>query len=151
MNFMFSLHRLLTAIGRNRMPAVLSNSLGISLMETVIALGLFSSAGTAVLMGVRAAHTGGDVVNSSSVGENLARNQMEYLMTLSYVSPGGTYQSIADAPGEGFSIPPGYGVTAATQSYVSDDGLPGSIERVVVTVTRDGQSVFVLESLRSGP
>lgn len=99
----------------------------------------------------RAAHTGEDRVNSNSVGENLARNQMEYLMTLPYVAPNGTYQSIADAPSPSFSIPAGYGVIAAAQTYVSDDGLPGSIEKVVVTVTRDGQSVFVLESLRSGP
>ncbi len=102
-------------------------------------------------MGVRAAHTGEDRVNSSSIGENLARNQMEYLMTLPYVSPGGTYQSIADAASPSFSIPPGYAVTAVPQIYLADDGLTGSIEKVVVTVTRDGQNVFVLESLRSGP
>jgi Na+-translocating ferredoxin:NAD+ oxidoreductase RnfG subunit len=42
-------------------------------------------------------------------------------------------------------------VSAAAQNYVADDGYTGSIEKVVVTVTRDGQSILVLESLRSGP
>lgn len=48
-------------------------------METVIALVMFSSAGTAVLLGVRAAHTSSDRVSANAVAENPARNQMEYL------------------------------------------------------------------------
>jgi len=48
------------------------------------------------------------------------------------------------------SIPTGFAVSAAAKDYVSD-GYGGSIQKIVVTVTRDGQSILVLESLRSGP
>lgn len=120
-------------------------------METVIALAMFSSAGTAVLLGVGAAHTSSDRVNASAVAENLARNQMEYVLSQTYVAPPGNYSSVADDVTLNLNIPTGFAVTAAAQTYVADDGYSGSIEKVVVTITRDGQSILVLESLRSGP
>lgn len=134
----------------NRFRSATSNSLGITLMETVIALAMFSSAGTAVLLGVGAAHRSSDVVNTNAVAENLARNQMEYVSSLAYVTPPGNYASIADDQSINLSIPSGFAVSAAAQSYVADDGLTGDIQKVVVTVTRDGQSILTLESLRSG-
>ena len=135
----------------DRFRSALSNSLGITLMETVIALGIFSSAGTAVLLGVSAAHTSSDRVSASAVDENLARNQMEYVLSQTYVAPPGNYASIADDLSLNISIPTGFAVTAAAQTYLADDGLSGAIEKVVVTVTRNDQSILVLESLRSGP
>ena len=135
----------------DRVRSATFNSLGVTLMETVIALAIFSSAGSAVLMGVSAAHISSDRVNASAIAENLARNQMEYVSTLSYVAPPGSYPSIADDVGLNITLPSGFVVSAAAQTYLADDGLSGSIEKVVVTVTRDGQSVLVLESLRSGP
>ncbi|MCH8296511.1 MAG: type II secretion system protein [Chloroflexi bacterium] len=127
------------------------NSLGITLMEMIIALAIFSSAGAAVLLGVGAAHISSDRVNASAVAENLARNQMEYVISQSYVAPGESYTSIADDPSLNITIPSGFAVSAAAETYVADDGFSGSIQKVVVTVTRDGQSILVLESLRSGP
>jgi type II secretory pathway pseudopilin PulG len=135
----------------DRFRSAVSNSLGITLVETVIALAMFSSAGTAVLLGVSAAHTSSDRVNASAVAENLARNQMEYVNSLAYVAPPGNYASVADDVGLNVSIPTGFAVSAGTETYVADDGYTGSIEKVIVTVTRDSQSILVLESLRSGP
>lgn len=134
----------------NRIRFAVSNSFGITLMETVLALAMFSSAGTAVLLGVRAAHTSSDRVNASAIAENLARNQMEYVFSLDFVTAPGDYASIADDTDLNVSIPTGYVVTAAAQTYISDE-YDGSIQKVVVTVTRDGTSILVLESLRSGP
>ncbi len=140
-----SAHRL-----ADHIRSAFSSSQGITLMETVIALAMFSSAGTAVLLGVGAAHTSSDRVSANAVAESLARNQMEYVYTLPYLAPTASYNSIADDVGLNLSIPTGFAVSAATEDYVSD-GYAGSIEKVVVTVTRDGQSILVLESLRSGP
>ncbi len=144
------IHRSAKAMA-GRFRSAISDSLGITLMETVIALAMFSSAGTAVLLGVGAAHTSSDRVNASAVAENLARNQMEYVLSQTYVAPPGNYSSVADDLALDLSIPTGFAVAAAAQTYVADDGYSGSIEKVVVTVTRDGQSILVLESLRSGP
>lgn len=135
----------------NRFRFAISNCVGITLMETIIALGIFSSAGSAVLMGVGAAHTSSDRVHASAIAENLARNQMEYVSGLPYVAAPGNYASIANDVGLNIAIPTGFGVTAAAQAYGVSDGFAGSIEKVVVTVTRDGQSILTLEALRAGP
>ena len=134
-----------------RFRSAVSNSLGLTLMETVIALAIFSSAGSAVLLGVSAAHTSSDRVSASAVAENLARNQMEYVLSQTYVAAPGNYPSVGDDVSLNINIPSGFAVAAAAQIYLADDGYTGSIEKIVVTVTRDGQSILVLESLRSGP
>ena len=143
-------HGTATVVAR-RLRSALFNSRGISLIEVVVALAIFSSAGTAVLLGVSAAHISSDRVNASAIAENLARNQMEYVNSQSYVAAPGSYTSIANDSSLNIVIPTGFAVTAAAQTYLTDDGLTGSIEKVVVTVTRDGQSILVLESLRTGP
>ena len=134
-----------------RFRSAVSNSLGLTLMETVIALAIFSSAGSAVLLGVSAAHTSSDPVSASAVAENLARNQMEYVLSQTYVAAPGNYPSVGDDVSLNINIPSGFAVSAAAQTYLANDGYAGSIEKIVVTVTRDGQSILVLESLRSGP
>ena len=85
------------------------------------------------------------------MAENLARNQMENVNSLAYVAAPGNYASIADDVCLNVNIPTGFAVSAGPETYVADDGYTGSIEKMVVTVTRDGQSILVLESLRSGP
>ena len=135
----------------NRFRSAWSNSLGISLIEMIIALAMFSSAGTAVLLGVSAAHTSSTVVEGSAVAENLARNQMEYVFTQPYEAVGTPYPSVADDSSLNITVPSGFGVSAMPQIYATPDAFSGSIQKVVVTVTRDGQSILVLESLRSGP
>ena len=132
------------------------NSLGITLIETIVALSIFASAGTAVLLGLSTAHRSSAVVNASSVAENLARNQMEYVWTLPYILPdtgeGNPYESID--VNSGLPIPSGFGVraTAVVFNLNSDpveDDFVGCIQKVVVTVTRDGADYHVLETLRA--
>ncbi len=109
------------------------------------------------MLGVGAAHISSDRVKASAIAENLARNQMEYVISQSYVEPGGSYTALVDHPSLNITIPSAFGVSAAAEDYVDADGnvvaddFDGSIQKVVVTVTRDGQSILVLEALRSGP
>ena len=49
------------------------------------------------------------------------------------------------------SLPSGFAVTAAAETYIADDGFTGHIENVAVTVTKGGQSILVIESLRKEP
>ena len=66
---------------------------GNALLETVIGLTIVAALGTALLMGVRSAHSSGDLVERNSIAENLARNQMEYVF-------GTTTGDIGFNPGE---------------------------------------------------
>ena len=136
----------------DRFRSAVFNSRGISLIEMIIALAMFSSAGTAVLLGVSAAHNSSTVVEGSAIAENLARNQMEYVFTQPYEGVGTPYPSVTDDSSLNITLPSGFGVGAVPQIYVTKvPGSPGSIQKGVVTVTRDGQSILILESLRSGP
>ena len=148
-----------TAPGKARGPHFLRrlarDSSGQLLLETVVAISIFAMVGTAVLLGVRVAHTSTGLVEDHSIAERLARNQMEYVFDQGFEVVGQSYVSINDAPSL-FSVPAGYQVTAVAQQFLAagDYGgtiLPGqgSIEKVVVTVSLDGESVVVLETLRA--
>ena len=79
------------------------------LMETVIALTIFVSVGSAVLVGTSTVHKSGSMTQSQSIVENIARNQLAYVFEQAYKDPGGAYLSINDAPA-------GYAVTAAAST-----------------------------------
>ena len=130
---------------RQRLQAACKGAQGSILIEAVIALTIIGALGTAVVMGVGTAHTSGDIVETHSTAETLARNQMEYVFTQDYAIPSGPYDSIADAP-------PGYTVTAQAWEFTEGNALivnDDNIERVIVTVNKGGQSVLVLETLRA--
>ncbi|MBM3943678.1 MAG: hypothetical protein FJ316_12350 [SAR202 cluster bacterium] len=98
---------------------------------------IFSIAGTAVLSGLSVMHDTGALVDEHSVAENLARNQMEYVFKQTYQDAPATYSSI---PTEN-----GYAVVAVAQEY--EVGNP-DIQRVVVTASRDDDTILTLETLR---
>lgn len=134
-----------------RLPGLLGDSRGIALLETVVAITILASLGTAVLMGVRAAQTSSTVVEVNSNAERLARNQMEYAFNQPYATPGATYTSIADALDLAFAVELGYTVSAQAVAYTEGDPslvTDNNIEKVVVTVSQDGQDVLVLQTLR---
>ena len=124
------------------------DSSGQLLLETVVAISIFAMVGTAVLLGVRVAHTSTSLVEDHSIAERLARNQMEYVFDQGFNAVGQSYVSINDGPSL-FSVPAGYQVTAVAQQFLVADAYQGSIEKVMVTVSLNGESVVVLETLRA--
>lgn len=141
-----------TAPGKARGPHLLRwlarDSSGQLLLETVVAISIFGLVGAAVLLGVRVAHNSTSLVENHSIAERLARNQMEYVFDQGFKAVGQSYDSINDAPSL-FSVPAGYQVTAVAQQFLVADAYQGSVEKVVVTVSLDGNSVEVLETLRA--
>ena len=125
------------------------NSSGQMLLEVILAISIFGLVGASVLVGVRVAHKTASLVEDHSIAERLARNQMEYVLSQAYKDVGQSYDSINVAPNDQFSVPAGYQVTAVAQQFLADDGFQGSIEKVVVTVSLNGKSVVVLETLRA--
>ena len=110
------------------------------MMETVVAVMVFTAVGVAVLVGVSTTHMSGAKVEGQSISENIARNQMEYIFSLPYQEPPSTYPAIA--------TPLGYSVVALAQEYVTGDTF---VERVEVTVSHEGQVILALETLRAKP
>ena len=57
------------------------------MLETVVAVVIFTLVGTAVLAALSTAHTSGARTESQSIAENLARNQMEDAFCRAYQEP----------------------------------------------------------------
>ena len=112
---------------------------GSLLLESMIAITVFAVVGGAVLSGTSTALSTGTIIEGQSVAEEIARNQMENVFNQSYQEPAGSsYATI---------VPPArYAVSVAADEYLSGDV---DIEMVVVTVSRDSQSIMVLETLRT--
>ena len=109
------------------------------LLETLVAITVFALVGGAVLSGMSTALNTGSIVEGQSVAEEIARNQMESVFNVSYQEPLSTpYPTI---------VPPaGYVINITADEYLTGDV---DIEMVVVTVSRDSESILVLETLRT--
>lgn len=110
------------------------------MLESAVAVLVFGTVGTAVLVGIRTAHSSGELSENHSTAENIARNQMETVFSQVYIPPPSSYPSI--------SVPDMYTVTANATEYISGDA---SIEKLTVSVTYQGRGILSLETLRSGP
>ncbi len=112
-------------------------SKGMLLAEAVIAAGVFTLVGSAVMVGVATTHRSGNSTEGQSFAENLARNQMESVFNQAYQLPPSAYPAV--------TTPAGYTITAEAIEEVPGDT---NIERITVTVNRSGQDVLILETLR---
>ena len=108
-------------------------------MESVVAVVVFAVIGGAVLAGTSTARGTASTVEGQSIGEGVARNQMEQSFNQPYRPPQGpSYPTIT--PPQGYSV-----------SVVQDEYINGAvdIEKVIVTVRRHGRIVQVLQTLRA--
>jgi hypothetical protein len=110
---------------------------GALMLDAVIAMLTFSMVGFAVMGGLSTTQLSSNAVEGQTVAENLARNQLEVAFAAPYISPPTTFTTVA--------VPDGYGITAVAEEYVQGDG---NIQKIVVTVSRDGASVLTVETLR---
>jgi hypothetical protein len=110
---------------------------GALFIEALVAITVFTLLGTAVLTGVSTTLIAAGGIDERATAENAARNQMETILASPYVEPPATVTPIA--------APEGYALAAAIEEYI-----PGAtnIALIVVTVTRNGEQVLVIESLR---
>ncbi len=110
------------------------------LIETVVALTVFGVLGSAVLSGVQTSHVSKRNFDVQSEAENLVRNQMESALQKTYKAWPATYDAVT-------STQAGFTVTAqAVQYSTSTDS---NIQTVRVTVTHQGQTIKVFETVRT--
>lgn len=132
----------------NRSKRVLLGARGSILLESVMAVLLFSVVGSAVLSGLSTVHRSSATTERQAVLENIARNQMNYLNSQPFVVAPFTYAS-STCPGPAINLPAGYSITCIAETY-SDAYLTGDdhLSKLVVTVDHEGQQQMVLETLR---
>ena len=131
----------------HRLEKTTVDSRGSILLETVVAVIIFALIGAATMVGIQTSTVTGESVEDKSIAEILARNQMEHVFNQEYKAPPLDYASIADVPGNTFSVPSDFTVTA---SAVEMPGTAGTeVETVKVTISRNSQEILVLETIRS--
>ncbi len=123
-----------------RLTGRLRGQTGSLLIETVVALTVFGTLGSVVLSGVQTSFISKRNFESQSVSENLVRNQMEGALQQNYKAWPNNYDAVT-------STPPGYVITTEALQYgTSTDS---NISTIRVTVTHEGQTVKVFETIRT--
>jgi len=111
---------------------------GTMLVEAIIVVGIVGWALTGMLGALSSGALGLKTMTSRNTAASLAGAQMEYIKSLPWETPPPTtYLS-------GVTVPSGFSITSEGQPTGPD----GEIRRVIVTVTRDGQTVSTLVSLK---
>ena len=114
---------------------------GITLLETVISIGLLGLVGTGVIAGLGGAFSAQDISKQKIRAENLARGQLEDIRNQTYLA---SYPVTV-------TLPTDFALTIDTQPFcapepcTSDD----NIQKNTVKVTRGGKPLIALSDLKS--
>lgn len=130
----------------------LNGQRGLTLIETLVALGILAAVAVVYLASVSTSSRGVIINQEKVTGESLAKSQMESIRRQAYdgVHNPPVYATITipqDAASKGYSI-----VTPITAQRMdprgdgtaNDDGL----QKIIVTITHNGKTVFTLEGYK---
>ena len=136
---MFDMRKALTAVRRlPGLPALLRRQEGIGLVEVLIAMVI--TGGVVVLLcntlstGSRAV----GIMQERTIAENLARAQLEFTRSQDYIPAPASYDAVE-------SLPADFTVSADASSVVDRDE---NIQRITVTVYRDGDAILTEEDFK---
>jgi type II secretory pathway pseudopilin PulG len=111
---------------------------GVGLVETLIAVGILGLALTVLLAAVSTGSLAVSRTEERVAAENLARSQLEYTKSQGYLPPPASYLTVTPSPG-------GYGVVVEAASIPDTNS---GIEKITVTVSRDGKTLLVVEDYK---
>ncbi len=121
---------------KQRLKAGYPGQRGIGLVETLMAVAVL---GTAVVAFATALSAGSIAVGEhdrQALAQGLAQSQMEYTQSSAF-SPGGAYPLI--------DTPEDYGISVCAGAVPGGDA---SIQKITVTVSRDGEDMITLEDYK---
>ena len=119
-----------TAAGFNR-------QCGLGLVETLIAVAVLGSAVVAFVTGLSAGTLAVNVQDEQVTAQGLAQTQLEYTRSLPYDPEASAYPPIA--------APDGYSLAVQVEPVAGADA---NLQKIAVTVTRDGESLLTVEGYK---
>ena len=135
----------------------LNGQRGFTLMEVLIALAILAAAAVTFLVGITTSSKAVMVSQKNIAAESLAKSELEYVKSTTYCSANVTwsYELPSNPPAWAptHSLPDGYvgysvNVNGSTlPGHTFDDG----IQRITVTVTRNGEPAFSLIGYKVEP
>lgn len=120
--------------------APLTNDRGALLIEAVVAITVFVTIFTVTMVAISTALKSSQNLEQRAIAENIVRNQLEWIVSQPYSGPTIGYTAT--------TTPSDYIATITTDNlneFPADD----DIERITVTVTRDGGSILSIETIRT--
>ena len=112
-------------------------------MEVLVSLAILSIVAAVFLSSLSTTAKASLIVDELATAESLARSQMEYVKTVSYVYEATVYTAAPVPSGEDYAD---YSVSVYAQPLNNpDDG----IQRIAVTVKHHGEDVITLESYKA--
>jgi len=110
---------------------------GVGLVETLIAVGILGLALTVLLAAVSTGSLAVSRTEERVAAENVARSQLEYTKSQAYIPLPASYATVTPSPG-------GYAVAVDAASIDLNIG----IEKITVTVSRNGKTLLVVEDYK---
>jgi len=117
----------------------MSRQRGTSLLETIVALGLFAMIAVSFLGAISTGLTGAEIIDGRLTTENLARTQMEDIKSLPYNDS--NYYPVT------VSCPPECTVLIDVTD-LSPVEYPSTLQKVVVSVLQEGHTKTTIESYK---
>jgi type II secretory pathway pseudopilin PulG len=124
-------------IQENTLAGGMSSERGVGLVETLIGVAILGLTLTVLLAAVSTGSLAVSRADERAVAENLARSQLEYTKSQSYLPLPATYATVTP--------PAGYAVTVDATAVPGTDA---AIEKVTVNVSRDGRSLLTVEDFK---
>ena len=116
--------------------------LGITFLETVIALAILGAVSVSFLNGLTSASKSVFIVDKKTTAESLAQSQMEWVKNASYSYNATSYSAVPIPDGKDYLQYSS--VVSAEPVHTPDDG----IQKITVSVQRSGESVYFLQGYK---
>jgi type II secretory pathway pseudopilin PulG len=110
---------------------------GVGLVEVLVAVAILGITLVVLLSAISTGSVGVTTTEERVTAENLARSQLEYNKSLAYLTPPASYVTVTP--------PAGYGISAEAASISGGDSY---IQKITVTITRDGETLVTVEDFK---
>ena len=136
-----------------RSDSLTGSQLGMTLIEILVALGILAAVAVVFLLGMSTSSKAVMVSQKSVAAESLAKSEMEYVKSVTYLNAPWNYDLPSNPPSwdPTHSLPSGYGgysvqVNAAQMEVnpANPAGEDDGIQKITVTVTYNGETAFTL-------
>jgi type II secretory pathway pseudopilin PulG len=111
----------------------LKREAGLGLVETLVAVAILGTCVAAFAAGFSTGSLAAGEQRTEAVAQELAQNELEYIKNAAFAPGAGTYPAVA--------APPGYTIDVAVATV---PGADAGIQKVTVTILRDGEAVLDL-------
>lgn len=111
---------------------------GVGLVETLVAVAILGVTLVTLLAAISTGSIGVATTEERVTAENLARSQLEYAKSQSYLTAPASYATVTP--------PVGYTVSAEATS-IDPEG-DSSVQKITVTVARDGDTLLTVEDYK---